>query len=134
MTKYNLPITLLILTYSCKKDQIPTDGSATLQFSNDTIIFDTIFGSPICKEHSYCVFVVCCTIHVLYGCCCYVYYLFVFVCLSSMCLLLSLCVWFDFVVFMLAVAAFWYAILCLCVGCVHVLYLYLCVLLLGLLT
>ena len=45
MTKYILPIVLLIFTYSCKKEQIPTDGSATLQFSNDTIIFDTIFSS-----------------------------------------------------------------------------------------
>jgi len=45
MTKYILPILLIIFTYSCKKEQIPTDGSATLQFSNDTIIFDTIFSS-----------------------------------------------------------------------------------------
>ena len=45
MTKYILPILLIIFTYSCKKEQIPTDGSATLQFANDTIIFDTIFSS-----------------------------------------------------------------------------------------
>ena len=45
MAKYILPVIFLIFTYSCKKEQLPTDGSATLQFSNDTIIFDTIFSS-----------------------------------------------------------------------------------------
>ena len=45
MTKYILPILLVIFTYSCKKENLPSDGSATLQFSNDTIIFDTIFSS-----------------------------------------------------------------------------------------
>ena len=45
MTKYILPILLIIFTYSCKKENLPSDGSATLQFSNDTIIFDTIFSS-----------------------------------------------------------------------------------------
>lgn len=45
MTKYILPILLIIFTYSCKKEILPSDGSATLQFSNDTIIFDTTFHS-----------------------------------------------------------------------------------------
>ena len=45
MIKYILPILLIIFTYSCKKENLPSDGSATLQFSNDTIIFDTIFSS-----------------------------------------------------------------------------------------
>ncbi|MDG1719009.1 MAG: hypothetical protein P8H17_04200, partial [Flavobacteriales bacterium] len=45
MTKYILSILLIIFTYSCKKENLPSDGSATLQFSNDTIIFDTIFSS-----------------------------------------------------------------------------------------
>lgn len=43
--KYILPILLLILTYSCKKENLQTEETATLQFSNDTIIFDTIFSS-----------------------------------------------------------------------------------------
>ena len=45
MTKYILPILLVIFTYSCKKENLPSNGSATLQFSNDTIIFDTTFHS-----------------------------------------------------------------------------------------
>ena len=45
MIKHILPILLVIFTYSCKKENLPSDGSATLQFSNDTIIFDTIFSS-----------------------------------------------------------------------------------------
>ena len=45
MTKYILPILLVVFTYSCKKENLPSDRSATLQFSNDTIIFDTIFSS-----------------------------------------------------------------------------------------
>ena len=43
--KYILPILLILLTYSCKKENIQTEETATLQFSNDTIIFDTIFSS-----------------------------------------------------------------------------------------
>ena len=43
--KYILPILLIILSYSCKKENIQTEGTATLQFSNDTIIFDTVFTS-----------------------------------------------------------------------------------------
>ena len=43
--KYILPILLLLLTYSCKKENIQTEETSTLQFSNDTIIFDTIFSS-----------------------------------------------------------------------------------------
>ncbi|MBT5858895.1 MAG: hypothetical protein HOH88_03410 [Flavobacteriales bacterium] len=45
MKKYILPLLLIILTYSCKKENIQTEGTATLEFSNDTIIFDTIFSS-----------------------------------------------------------------------------------------
>ena len=43
--KYILPILLLLITYSCKKENIQTEETSTLQFSNDTIIFDTIFSS-----------------------------------------------------------------------------------------
>jgi hypothetical protein len=43
--KYILPILLLLITYSCKKENIQTKETSTLQFSNDTIIFDTIFSS-----------------------------------------------------------------------------------------
>ena len=43
--KYILPILLLLLTYSCKKENIQTEETATLKFSKDTIIFDTIFSS-----------------------------------------------------------------------------------------
>ena len=45
MKKYILPLLLIILTYSCKKENIQTEGTATLEFSNDTVIFDTIFSS-----------------------------------------------------------------------------------------
>ena len=41
--KYILPILLVVFCYSCKKENIQTTETATLQFSNDTIIFDTIF-------------------------------------------------------------------------------------------
>ena len=45
MTRYIFPIILLIFTYSCKKGNIQHDGTATLQFSQDTIMFDTVFTS-----------------------------------------------------------------------------------------
>jgi hypothetical protein len=46
MNKYFLPIILLtILLFACKKDLMENDQSATLHFSNDTIIFDTAFHS-----------------------------------------------------------------------------------------
>jgi len=46
MNKYFLPIILLtILLFACKKDLMVNDQSATLHFSNDTIIFDTAFHS-----------------------------------------------------------------------------------------
>ena len=45
MTKYILPILLIIFSYSCKKENIQSTENASLHFSNDTIIFDTIFTS-----------------------------------------------------------------------------------------
>lgn len=46
MKKYTFPLLLLILIYSCKKDNIQAGGeTATLEFSQDTIIFDTVFTS-----------------------------------------------------------------------------------------
>ena len=45
MTKYILPTLLIICAYSCKKENLPSDENANLHFSNDTIIFDTIFSS-----------------------------------------------------------------------------------------
>ena len=45
MIKYILPILLLIFSYSCKKENIQSNENASLHFSNDTIIFDTIFTS-----------------------------------------------------------------------------------------
>jgi len=46
MNKYFLPLLLLItLLFSCKKDIMDNGQSATLHFSNDTIIFDTAFHS-----------------------------------------------------------------------------------------
>lgn len=45
MTKYILPILLIIFSYSCKKENIQSTENASLDFSNDTIIFDTIFSS-----------------------------------------------------------------------------------------
>ena len=45
-TRYLLLIIsiLYITTQSaCKKDDLLTDGSATLEFSEDTILFDTVF-------------------------------------------------------------------------------------------
>lgn len=53
MKKYILPLLLLILIYSCKKDNIQAGGeTAALEFSQDTIMFDTIFTSigSITKE------------------------------------------------------------------------------------
>ena len=42
-----LIITVLAITSvsSCKKDDLLTDPSATLEFSDDTIMFDTVFVS-----------------------------------------------------------------------------------------
>ena len=46
MKKYFLPLLILtILLFACKKDIMENDQSATLHFSNDTIIFDTAFHS-----------------------------------------------------------------------------------------
>ena len=45
MKKYILPILVVILSYSCKKENIHTNESASLNFSSDTILFDTIFSS-----------------------------------------------------------------------------------------
>jgi len=46
MKKYILPLLILTtLLFACKKDIMENDQSATLHFSNDTIIFDTAFHS-----------------------------------------------------------------------------------------
>ena len=45
MTKYILPILLIFFSYSCKKENIQSTENAILHFSNDTILFDTIFTS-----------------------------------------------------------------------------------------
>ena len=45
MNKYFLPLIITILLFACKKDIMENDQSATLHFSNDTIIFDTAFHS-----------------------------------------------------------------------------------------
>ena len=46
MNKYFLPLLLIItLLFACKKDIMDNGQSATLHFSNDTIIFDTAFHS-----------------------------------------------------------------------------------------
>jgi len=46
MRKYFLlPMLLITILFSCKKEIMDTDQSATLHFSNDTIIFDTAFHS-----------------------------------------------------------------------------------------
>jgi hypothetical protein len=44
LPRYAVIIAALILSvYSCRKDEILTDTNATLRFSEDTIIFDTVF-------------------------------------------------------------------------------------------
>ena len=46
MKRYFLPLLILTtLLFACKKDIMENDQSATLHFSNDTIIFDTAFHS-----------------------------------------------------------------------------------------
>ena len=45
MKKLFLPLLLITILFACKKDAIESNQSATLHFSNDTIIFDTAFHS-----------------------------------------------------------------------------------------
>lgn len=45
MKKHILPLLLITILFACKKDIMENDQSATLHFSNDTIIFDTAFHS-----------------------------------------------------------------------------------------
>ena len=45
MKKLFLPLLLITILFACKKDVIESNQSATLHFSNDTIIFDTAFHS-----------------------------------------------------------------------------------------
>ncbi len=45
MRKYLLPLLLIIILFSCKKEIIDNNQSASLHFSNDTIILDTAFHS-----------------------------------------------------------------------------------------
>lgn len=39
------PIFILLFIFSCRKDLLPEDPSAKLEFSEDTVIFDTVFTS-----------------------------------------------------------------------------------------
>ena len=46
MRKYFLlPLLLITILFSCKKEIMENDQSATLHFSNDTLAFDTVFAS-----------------------------------------------------------------------------------------
>ncbi|HIG32925.1 MAG TPA: hypothetical protein EYQ09_05775 [Flavobacteriales bacterium] len=45
MKKYLLPLLTITILFSCKKEIMDTDQSATLHFSTDTITFDTVFAS-----------------------------------------------------------------------------------------
>ena len=45
MKKLFLPLLLITILFACKKDVLESNQSATLHFSNDTIIFDTAFHS-----------------------------------------------------------------------------------------
>ena len=45
MKQYIISLLLIILLFSCKKDIIDSNQTATLHFSTDTIIFDTTFHS-----------------------------------------------------------------------------------------
>ena len=45
MRKYLFFLLTITILFSCKKEIMDTDQSATLHFSNDTIIFDTAFHS-----------------------------------------------------------------------------------------
>jgi hypothetical protein len=38
-------LTVVFFTFSCRKDNIDTDSSVTLNFSTDTILFDTVFAT-----------------------------------------------------------------------------------------
>jgi hypothetical protein len=40
---YLLPLFFLVMFYSCKKDILLTDSSASVSFSKDSILFDTVF-------------------------------------------------------------------------------------------
>ena len=37
--------TIILFTFSCRKDSIETDSSVTLNFSADTVLFDTVFAT-----------------------------------------------------------------------------------------
>jgi hypothetical protein len=46
MRKHLLPLLLITILFACKKEDISSsNSSATLHFSNDTVIFDTVFAS-----------------------------------------------------------------------------------------
>jgi hypothetical protein len=38
-------ITIILFTFSCRKDSVDTDSSVTLNFSADTVLFDTVFAT-----------------------------------------------------------------------------------------
>ncbi|OFX18649.1 MAG: hypothetical protein A2041_04775 [Bacteroidetes bacterium GWA2_31_9b] len=41
--KLLVPVLLIYLTFSCEKDEFYTSSNAKLKFSNDTVLFDTVF-------------------------------------------------------------------------------------------
>jgi len=45
MKKCLLPLLLITILFACKKEIMDNSQSATLHFSNDTVIFDTVFAS-----------------------------------------------------------------------------------------
>jgi len=57
LSKYIVCLTLaIILISSCKKDQLITDSSAKLEFSLDTVVFDTVFTTVGSTTHQLKVF------------------------------------------------------------------------------
>ncbi|UTW65887.1 hypothetical protein KFE94_14690 [bacterium SCSIO 12643] len=59
MTKYFyaiLSISLLLFTYSCKKDLVSTDPNAKLAFSTDTLAFDTVFTQMGSATHRFMIY------------------------------------------------------------------------------
>jgi len=41
--KLLVPVLLIYFTFSCEKDEFYTSSNAKLSFSNDTVLFDTVF-------------------------------------------------------------------------------------------
>ena len=51
-----LSISLLLFTYSCKKDLVSTDPNAKLAFSTDTLAFDTVFTQMGSATHRFMIY------------------------------------------------------------------------------